>query len=691
MLILFYFFSIPMNGALVVDGVLDESIWQGEKIPIQIETYPAENQPAAVKAEMMVRFDETHIYIGIYAEDKQIGQLRSHMRKRDQIDDDDYVGVMLDPFGNGERGYGFFVNPFGIQMDYIQDDVNKRNDRSWDGIWKASAKIGSNGYSVEMKIPFHQFRYPDVPKVQDWRIDGIRIYPRSQRHEIRSQAIDRNVDGYLNQIGTLRNVPVPNSKTHIQVIPTSTYRYLDSPLGSKNDPDMGATLKWGITSDLTFDAALYPDFSQVEADDAQIDFNQPFALFLDERRPFFLEGQEDVLTANNLFYSRIMVQPTFASKLWSKKDNHTFGIMAMEDEYTQFIRPGLERSETQSLEEKSQNGLIRYRYNMGSRSHVGILSTYRAADHYQSSMQSVDGRWQINPSNAVLYQTSFSQTKDGLDQNGHSQDLAYQHRSREWAVDATWQSFSPEFRADLGYLPKVGYQKGSTKVSKTWWTNDAFIKRWILSSSFERQNRYQSGFFSDLATLSGSIDLPSQSGLTLNWKAGQEAFRDVQYDISEQSISGYTRPSDSFMVHAFLAQGDTIDYSGQRQAEFVRFSPGFHTNPGKRVEANLHYSYFRLKSDLRTYVAHVPNLYVYVQATPEWAVRVTSQLRKEKTESDLIDRKGKWGIQALLSYKWNPQTAIYFGYQKDLEQDPFDSFEEKGESVFAKASYAWIP
>src|SRR6476619_2243775 len=139
--------DIPhIAGEAKIDGVMDEPFWQtARKVDLPLETRPAENTPADVKTTAYIAEDGKNVLIAFVAEDPDPKQIRAFLRDRDAAYNDDFVGVVLDTFDDERRGYEFFVNPLGAQMDLVIDDTTGNEDDSWDGIWDSAGRITDTG------------------------------------------------------------------------------------------------------------------------------------------------------------------------------------------------------------------------------------------------------------------------------------------------------------------------------------------------------------------------------------------------------------------------------------------------------------------------------------------------------------------------------------------------------------------
>ena len=150
------------------------------------------------------------------------------LRDRDSAFNDDFVGVVLDTFNDQRRAFEFFVNPLGVQMDLINDDVNRSESESWDAIWDSAGQINERGFAVEMAIPFSQLRFPRAAGDQTWGIDVLRFRPRAQRARISNNAQDRNRNCYLCQFGKFTGFANAEPGKALEVVPTLTATRTDS-------------------------------------------------------------------------------------------------------------------------------------------------------------------------------------------------------------------------------------------------------------------------------------------------------------------------------------------------------------------------------------------------------------------------------------------------------------------------------
>ena len=193
---------------IVVDGrVLEEAWADALTLELRYEVRPGENVEPPVRTEMFLAYDDTRLLVAFKCHDPDPSQIRARYTDRDNAWNDDFVGVVLDTFNDERRAYELFVNAYGVQMDAVNDDVAGNYDMAWGAIWDSAGRITDAGYEVEMAIPFNQLRFQDAGGAQTWGIDGVRSYPRLQRHHIGLFPRLRGANSYLSQEEKIRSKP----------------------------------------------------------------------------------------------------------------------------------------------------------------------------------------------------------------------------------------------------------------------------------------------------------------------------------------------------------------------------------------------------------------------------------------------------------------------------------------------------
>lgn len=707
-------------GEITVDGVLDEDVWQhAVRIEIDTETRPGENIPARVATVAYLFEDGESLYIAFDARDPDPSAIRAYLRDRDSAWNDDFVGIVLDTYNDQRRAFEFFANPLGIQMDLTNDDVNKSEDSSWDAIWDSAGKIGADGYIVEMEIPLSQLRFPSSAGKQTWGIDVLRFYPRDQRYRFSNNSMDRSVNCYLCQFATIQGLEAVEPGRDLEIVPTVTGAQTETtddpgiePMqrGSA-DNNVGVSIRWGISPDMTANLAINPDFSQIEADVAQLDVNSQFALFYPEKRPFFLEGADYFSTPIDAVFTRTIADPTIGAKLTGKRGNNTFGVFAAQDDVTNLLFPGPFGSDSTSLALENTAFVGRYNRSFGDASSVGALVTARDGDDYQNTVAGLDTRWKINDQHSVNAQYLSSTTEYPLDVaiefeqplgsfSGDAVAVNYEFDSRNWFAYVNHLQKSAGFRADSGFVSRVDGNTQIVGLGRVWhgeehnrWTQIRLRADWDITHGvggqvLEREVKVHFG-----------IGGPMQSWIQVGGITRDVLFDDVRF--KEQKISFYTdfQPKGGLVLGVFTSYGDQVDFDNTRLGDLLRVEPFFDWNVSRNLLLKFEGAMLRLddKDGANIFDAGVYDVRLTWQFNRRSFLRFTTQYqdveRNPDTHIDPVDAKSRdVGRQLLYSYKINPQTVFFVGYSdQHIEDDDLDGLTATDRTLFMKIGYAWTP
>ncbi len=293
---------------VTIDGVLDEPEWQTVEATSDFTQFQFNwGIPSAFKTEIKIMYDNTAIYVGATMYDNQPDSIQRDLSARDQFGSADFIGVILDPYSNGVNGIEFFITASGVQGEALSyPGANNGEDFAWDAVWVSSVKISDIGWVAELKIPYSAIRFPNQD-MQSWYINFVREVKRN-RDKSAWNAIDPQVDGFINQSGILNGISNIKAPVRLSVSPYFS-TYYDVFNDKTNDVranswsiNGGADLKYGLNDAFTLDMTLVPDFGQVQSDNQVLNLT-PFEVFFVEQRQFFTEGTE-LFNKGNLFYSR---------------------------------------------------------------------------------------------------------------------------------------------------------------------------------------------------------------------------------------------------------------------------------------------------------------------------------------------------------------------------------------------------
>ena len=405
---------------VVIDGKLDEDIWKTAAVFKDfIQTGPGDNIAPSRPTEAYLAYDEKNLYIAFKCWDER-DKIRATVARRDAVFGEDNVRVWLDTYNDQRRAYVLGWNPLGIQQDGIYTE-GQGSDFSVDIVMESKGVIEDWGWSLEVKIPFKSLRYA-AGKGKVWGFNAARNIDRFNDEFDSWMPDDRNVSGFLIKFGKITGLDEIKTERTLEIVPSITVsetgrrtrtiprflllpdsidpgRFVNQPIGQ----DIGVSVKYSITPNITLDATYNPDFAEIEADAPVVLANQRFPIFFQEKRPFFLEGADTFQSPLRIFDSRAIVDPDFAAKLTGKIGKTSFGFLAAsdkapgnfdEDDRTdRFIRPRI----NEFLDKNALFAVLRIKRDFGKENDIGVFATYRGFPEQKNFVGGVDGKLKLSP------------------------------------------------------------------------------------------------------------------------------------------------------------------------------------------------------------------------------------------------------------------------------------------------------
>ncbi len=709
-----------------VDGFLDDSAWTDAlSLDLNYEVQPGENIEPPARTVCLITYDDRNMYFGFRAFDPDPSEIRARYADRDKAWNDDWVGVVLDTFNDQRRAYELFSNPLGVQNDAVNDDAGQRYDDSWNAIWHSAGRITEQGYEVEMAIPFNQVRFQSVDgEAQTWGFDAVRNYPRSDRHLIGLFPRDRGDNSYLGQADKLVGMAGVSPGRNLELIPTLTASRTDSrdslPAGDLErggvDSDLGLTVRWGITPNVSLNAAVNPDFSQVEADALILDINEQFTLFFPEARPFFLEGADYFNSLLRTVHTRTVADPAGALKLTGKQGRHTFGLFSAQDQITNMVFPGAEGSAGDTFDQETTSTVGRYRLDFGRNSAAGVTFTDRRGDGYSNTVANADTTLYFTEADRLTLNVAASKTEYSNDMidfanaelgsgyadagrfGDHAVILEYLHSVRDWWLYASHQDLGEGFRTDLGFEPQVDYRDWRLASARVWWGEDGdFYRRLAWGAATGRRERQNDDLIQEYVETWMNLQGPRQSLLGITLMARNQGYNGVEFDDQLYLHAWFEIQAAPDLWVAFHSDvSDWIDYTHTRKAFFTLMQPQLRFNIGRHLFLQYNHTYTSLDvEDGRLYRVHAPELRVVHQFNARSFIRAILQYTDIERNTDLyedaVDARTKdLFTQLLFTYKVNPQTAVYVGYTDGYAGTEEYGLTQEKRTVFVKLSYAWV-
>lgn len=317
--------AVRVEKAPQIDGLLDDLCWQQALVAADFITLsPSFGQPSSERTEVRVLYTDEAVYIGAYLYMRDAARLRSDLTARDASSNADQFHVGLDTYRDRQNAFRFEVTAAGVQRDGRMSSNDF--DLSWDAVWDARTRVHTDGWSVEMRIPFSALRFAKQPE-QVWGMQFARQLQYANEFSAWSP-VDPNGAGAMPQWGDLSGLRDLNPPMRLAFSPYLAAGMRHAPVST--DPveyansrtfNGGMDVKWGLNESFTLDATLVPNFGEALSDNIVRNLS-PFEVAYEERRQFFTEGTE-LFGKGEMFYSRRIGDrpPGFFSAIFEAGEN----------------------------------------------------------------------------------------------------------------------------------------------------------------------------------------------------------------------------------------------------------------------------------------------------------------------------------------------------------------------------------
>lgn len=677
-------------GPIKIDGKLNDPGWEKVgKVTNFVERSPGDNTKPEVETEVFMTYDDSKLYLAYVCHDEP-STIRATMCQRDQFTSDDAVCFLVDTYSDAAWAYEFFVNPYGIQKDRLWSNVGGE-DPGIDLIWESAAMITDSGYQVEIAVPFTSIRFPNQD-VQTWRVDFWRNRPRESFKQYSWAANDRNEQCWPCQWGTVEGIKNVHPGKGIEILPSVvTYQsgnlsqVDDKTLHFKNsDPDGEFSLggKYAITSDMTIEATINPDFSQIETDAAQIDVNSTIALMYPERRPFFQEGSDIFRTMFNSFYTRTINDPQLAIKLTGRMGKNSVGFLSAQDQNTPYMIPLPEMSALINSG-KSFANILRGSRSFGNNSMIGFMLNDRrldgggsgtiAAFDYDfrlSKNYSTDGQFiashTTEPVDTLLTSgledIRFDKDKhtavfDGESFYGSAFITRLKREARNWNFLIDYDQVSPSYRTEIGFDPVMDYRNLTVyQAYNIYPKNSIFVNITPQASTYHRWS------FDGVKKIEeNEVGVESQLkfaqvNFRLFFGQSSELWGGVQFDHLYgimTDLSGWI--SNRLGCDFEYNQGVGIDRYRLVKENETTINTSLFIKPVDRLTIEPDISYFKstqVGTGEELYRGYITRTRVKFQANRQLSFRLVVQYD---------DFEQIWEVDPLLTYRVNSFSVLYLG------------------------------
>jgi hypothetical protein len=703
--------QIPLvEGSFVVDGRLDESFWQEALVwRLLYEIEVGENAQAPVETYVLLTVSQDALRAAFVSLDPEPSRIRGTFADRGRWDPgtDDAVGLFLDSFGDARNAYYVIVNARGIQLDGLRLDRGGQglnDDDSVNFLWSSAAHVGENGYTVEIELPFRYLRLEAAAGGQvQWGVMPVRYYPREFQYEMTAFPWDYNRNCFLCQVPAV-SFPAPDASFR----PLQTIPYVSGLAERVGDATSrgasgGVDVKYQHQA-WALDATVFPDFSQVETDAFQMTTNIRFLPRLPERRPFFMERADLFrFPISSVVYTRTMLDPTAGLRWTGKQGPHNWAILTLRDRATWLLRPGLERSSVEVLEDApSQNTLFRYRYDRSSDTVMGVFVTDREYDGGFNRFLSLDGQFALGSRHTFVVQALGSSTHypepvaaqfgtEGGAFGGYGYLVRLARSGRNFSYQVETRDFSPGLVTGLGFQQRVGTRQINTSPSYTFWPASPVLRNVSTWVTFNGEW--------DRATWD-PLNVQARSGVTLIGAAQTRVSAWVQreherlagapFDLNEASVLVSTTPVGWYQVGGSFNRGHAVDVRlvERMQQSRLRLDQTFFLFD-RRLRLTQSTDRLRLFHAVPAQAATLHRLDAELQITRSLAVRTIGQhldfrWQEPRYGAGVPERRRGFENQTVLRYRLNYASAFFLGFYTN--RFLIDEARDTGWNVFTKFS-----
>jgi hypothetical protein len=734
---------------VTVNGSLDEPVWQQAAVLTGFSEFaPQDGIPAADSTEVLVWYSPTAVYFGIRAFEKH-GAPHATLADRDKISADDNVQILLGTFHDHRQAYVFGVNPLGVQMDGTIVEQGQALTGGWtptlsgrvapdlsqDFVFSSKGRLTDYGYEVEIRIPLKSLKYQSAD-AQTWDLNVVRQVQHSGREDSWAPA-KRSNTSFLAQSGSLDQLTGLTRGLVLDVNPSLTQKMTGAPGArgwgyDRGSPQLGGRVQWGITNTLTLNAAVNPDFAEVESDAGQFVIDPRQALFFPEKRPFFLEGLDAFNTPHNLIYTRRIAQPDAALKLTGKVAGTSLGLLSAADD----------RSLSPTGTDRAFYNVFRALRDLGGKSRIGFAYTDRVLGDDYNRVADVDGRIVFGD----VYSTSFQGARSfdrasGVTHNAPLWEGIFARNGKEFGMRYVFTGIDENFRARSGFISRSGIVHAAVDHRVTHFGERGALLE-TLTGDFVLDDQWQYSHFMNRGDAQDKkAHLSGSAGLRGGWNIGAGYYLET-FGFDRGLYSGYAIAAPNGQTLPFIGRpritnhdyvltlvtpqwakfGGSLLYVGgqdenffewaQADIDLIQAAMNFRPSDRARIEGTFDYQDYWRRSDHslvgRNMIPRVKLEYqitraIFMRLVGEYDLSETDDLRDETRTNYplLIDGQPATAARSrslhgdyLFSYQPTPGTVLFLGYgsRADGEPDPLQRFNwqplrRSSDYFFAKASY----
>ncbi len=713
------------DSEFMLDGTLSEAELKNA-FPIEIiyEHLPGYNTEPSYKTTAYVNYSEEFVYIAFKAyRDEVVASI--HSRDNSSLFSDDYVNIHIDTYGDARNNIGLTANLYGSQADGLR--VESSGFGSRDSGWSLDSnfdyeslgRLTDFGYEVEFIIPFSSLPFPNS-KDQKWKLNLSTSYRDNLKQGSTAKSYSSKLDRENScKLCQLNHTIVMNDITYKKNLDFLPYvssnlsgereKFYDRVNYAKPEVNYGIGVNLEINKNLSIEATLNPDFSQVEADVTKIDINSPTALNYPERRPFFNRGIDVLDYTLDVYYSRSINNPSFASKVLNQGRKSRIYMLTAIDQDSPYVVPTQFESFS-GVGGRSFNNVLRYQNILNPNIQIGALATNRLYDgDAYGNLIGLDGLFKFSGgwkfeleyfknsnkepiSDWIDSDKKFGDYTVNLDGESFSGNALYSELRRD---TDTWRSFlrytgiSPAFRADNGFIVENNLKKYEFWHGYYKYPNKKYLKNYRVSARYDREYSYSNKLKRSAVEAYFTVLTILNTDIFYNYEF---AFYDSHLVSEFENFASHyimisSKPFDFISIRGGFGTGNEIAYREEIPELGERFSFNtsieFTVNDNLRIKPSINFSRLKkIDSEEYFFDGYIARLDIRYQFTNSLDFRVISEYNEFSDQ---------FFTQPLISWRPNPDTIFYFGGNQNFVDEFIDynspNYRVNKSQLFMKFQY----
>ena len=664
-----------------------------------IQNQPTDGAPATQNTEVWIARTKTALYLVFICFDRHPSLIRSHLARRENIQKDDSVSVILDPFQDRQRGVRFEVNPFGVQADASWTESGGP-DYSYDQVWNSDGRITSKGWMALIALPFRIIRFPAAGR--DWGVVFWREFPRNSEADFWPR-VSASVSGILSQQGALQGIEGVTGSHNIQLNPyvlgqnvhaletldpnnpAFTTRHAEATAGGE------AKAVW--RDSIVFDATFNPDFSDVESDQPQFTVDQRYPVFFPELRPFFLENASYFSTPLTLLYTRNIIRPDRGLRVTGKLGHTNLGLLAIDDR-----QPGRTIPPGDPLHDNKANFYVgRVSQDIGNGSNFGLMYTDEEFGGGWNRIGGADFTWRADKHWTVLAQMVESSTRQSNSLSaasifpagykaGPAADIQVTRSGHAFNMFNEYQDISRGFNTLTGFIQTANIRSNHTHANYQWYPKKSVVQSFGLELNqqiaFDHQHNrvYRYTSFDPFWLLPRSIVLAPLIGANSDTVGPQNDYPLEANRNFTENYGGFVARGEPWSILNFnviTIRGANVNYNPVSGAtpflmKQQTVQAVFGINPLRQLTADNAWLFDRDRSvsdGQLVYETQVFRTKLNYQFTRAWSARIIAEYDTTLANplQTSLKRTKQVQTQALLTWLPHPGTVVYVGWNNDLQ------------------------